>query len=59
MSQYNKERHAAAMLIHQLGSGIEALEDLSPELIKENAADLYESHRKLGGVISKILQETR
>ncbi len=43
MTQYNKERHAAAMLVHQLGSGIKALHDMDRNIALENLQDLQQS----------------
>lgn len=54
MSQHNKERHAAAMLVHQIGSGIEALDDMSPNIAIENILDLMESFAALGKFLLRI-----
>lgn len=54
MSQHNKERHATAMLIHQLASGIEALNDLPHELAAENAEGLGQCFMRLGDFLIRI-----
>lgn len=54
MTQHNKERHAAAMLVHQLGSGIEALEDMSPAIAMENAIELGKCFTALGEFLIRI-----
>ncbi len=54
MSQHNKERHAAAMLIHNIGSGIEALSDLSPDIAMENAESLHQCFLALGGFLIRM-----
>lgn len=54
MSQHQKERHAAAMLVHQLSSGIEALNDLPEEYARENASALYDCYTKLGNFLNAL-----
>lgn len=50
MSQFNKE-HAAAMLVHQIGSGIEALNDLPLDIALENIVAIEESFYKFSRFI--------
>lgn len=56
MSQHQKERHAAAMLVHNLGSGIEALEDLPPTVALENKRDLEEIFFKFSRIILRLCE---
>lgn len=53
MSDRQAQRHAAAMLVHQLGSGIDALSDMSPELAAENAEELHRCFMSLGTLLRK------
>lgn len=52
--QHNKERHAAAMLVHQIGSGIDALSDLNHAHAVENIESLSDSLMKLGNYLVLI-----
>ena len=54
MSQYQKQRHAAAMLVHQIGSGIEALEEVPRNIALENLEDLQEQFLKFGKIIVRL-----
>ena len=54
MTQYNKQRHAAAMLIHQIGSGIEALSDIPPNIALENYDLLARCFADLGEFILRL-----
>lgn len=49
-----RQRHAAAMLIHQLASGIEALNDLPQEVAMENAEGLSQCFRRLGDFLIRL-----
>lgn len=54
MIQHNKQRHAAAMLVHQLGSGIEALSDIPPNIALENYELLADCYADLGEFILRL-----
>lgn len=54
MTQHNKERHAAAMLVHQLGSGIEALDDLPHNIAIENYEALSQCLISLGDFLIRL-----
>lgn len=51
MSQHNKERHKAAMLVHGIGSGIEALNDVPTNILIENFDALVESASALHDIL--------
>lgn len=59
MSQYNKERHAAAMLVHNIGSAIEALNDLPRDIALENIEVLEKDFMALGEFIVRLCEIER
>ncbi len=54
MSQYQKERHAAAMLVHNIASGIEALQDMRPDLVMDNYQQLNDCFVDLANLLIRI-----
>lgn len=47
-------RHEAAMLVHNIASGIAALDDLPPKIALENAEALHECFTGLGEFLLRM-----
>lgn len=54
MSDRQAQRHAAAMLAHNIGSSIEALRDVPPHVLLENFGSLGDSFNVLGDLLIRL-----